>query len=297
METLSHSVGPNKTNERADVRKVQRLLNRFCRQGTPLLKVDGLVGPKTLAGITGFQRSHLHMAQPDQTVDPGGPTIRALSVTPHATPSHAPQATAKPAISAAPGSAGPKSSPTSRPTAAATPAAGSAGGARMIAWGAKVSPVFKQKAIAISERLGVSPDFLMSCMAFESGESFSASVPNAAGSGAVGLIQFMPSTARGLHTTTAALAAMTPEQQLDYVERYFQPHANRLHSIEDIYMTILYPKAIGQSTDYVLFRRGTTAYRQNSGLDRDTDGNVTVFEAAAAVRAKYHKGLKSGFIG
>ena len=45
------------------------------------------------------------------------------------------------------------------------------------------------------------PDFLLACMAFESGMSFCSSIRNAA-SGATGLIQFMPSTARGLGTTT-----------------------------------------------------------------------------------------------
>ena len=90
---------------------------------------------------------------------------------------------------------------------------------------------------------------------------------------------------------------MSPERQLDYVESYFNPYAGRLHSIEDIYMTILYPRAIGQKTDYVLFRSGTTAYKQNKGLDRDQDGSVTVAEAAEAVRAKYRKGLGLGFLG
>ena len=71
-----------------------------------------------------------------------------------------------------------------------------------IAWGAKVNASFKQKALSISDALSMPVDFLMSAMAFESGESFSPSVKNAAGSGAVGLIQFMPSTAAALGTTT-----------------------------------------------------------------------------------------------
>lgn len=41
----------------------------------------------------------------------------------------------------------------------------------------------------------------MAAMAFESGETFSPSIKNAAGSGAVGLIQFMPSTAKALGTS------------------------------------------------------------------------------------------------
>jgi hypothetical protein len=133
-------------------------------------------------------------------------------------------------------------------------------------------------------------------MAFESGETFSPSIRNAAGSGAVGLIQFMPSTAKALHTSTTNLAAMSAEHQLDYVERYFRPYRGRIRTIEDIYMTILYPKAIAKPKDYPLFQAGTVAYRQNRGLDADGDGAVRKYEAAAAVRGKYAKGLRPGFI-
>jgi hypothetical protein len=167
----------------------------------------------------------------------------------------------------------------------------------VIAWGAKVSPGFKRKVLAITARLEIAPDFLMSCMAFESGETFSPSIRNAAGSGAVGLIQFMPSTARGLNTSSAALAAMSAESQLDYVERYFRPYKGRIRTIEDIYMTILFPRAIGKVADYVLFSGETKAYAQNKGLDADGNRSVSKYEAAAAVRAKYHKGLRPGYIG
>ena len=84
---------------------------------------------------------------------------------------------------------------------------------------------------------------------------------NAAGSGAVGLIQFMPSTAKSLGTTTDALSQLTAEAQLDFVQKYFQPKQGRLLSIEDTYMAILYPAAIGQPPDHALFSKGTTVYR------------------------------------
>src|SRR4051812_38461936 len=53
-----------------------------------------------------------------------------------------------------------------------------------LAWGAKVSPEFRDKVRGISGRLGCAPDDLMSCMAWESGRSFSPSKKNLAGSGA-----------------------------------------------------------------------------------------------------------------
>lgn len=159
-------------------------------------------------------------------------------------------------------------------------------------FGAKVSKTFRNKVREVSKRLDINPNYLMAVIAFESGETFSASIKNAAGSGAVGLIQFMPSTAKGLKTTTSALAKMTPEKQLDYVEKYFQPYKGKIKSIEDLYMAVLWPAAIGKKDSYVLFKVGTKAYQQNKGLDTDSDGNITKFEAAAKVRAKLRRGEK-----
>ena len=293
METLHASVGEEAVNQKVDVRKVQRLLNRFRHHDHGLLKVDGLAGPRTISAIKTFQHARVPFISADGRVDVHGPTLHALSEHPGMRgPVDAHYVAPKPP-------AHPSSLPTTLAPAAVAPAPGSGPhpptGA--IAWGAKVSVAFKVKAIAISERLQVSPDFLMSCMAFESGETFSPLIRNAAGSGAVGLIQFMPSTARTLKTSSDELRGMSPERQLDYVEAYFKPYAGRLHSIEDIYMTILYPKAIGKGSDYVLFKSGTVAYNQNKGLDRDQDGAVTVREAAEAVRAKYRKGLSVGYLG
>lgn len=166
-----------------------------------------------------------------------------------------------------------------------------------IAWGQSVDIGFKTKVIGIAFDLVICVDFLMAAMAFESGETFSASVKNAAGSGAVGLIQFMPSTAAALGTTSAALAAMTATGQLDYVKLYFTPHRGKLKTLEDVYMAILLPSAIGKGSDYVLFSSGTLAYSQNAGLDLNKDGSITVGEATSRVRAKYNKGLTGAHIG
>lgn len=94
-----------------------------------------------------------------------------------------------------------------------------------------------------------------------------------------------------------SLAAMTAEGQLDYVKKYFEPRKGKLHSLEDVYMAILYPSAIGTGSDHVLFEKGTTAYTQNKGLDKNKDDKITVGEAAAMVRAKLNKGLGPGYAG
>jgi LysM repeat protein len=165
-----------------------------------------------------------------------------------------------------------------------------------IAWGSKVTATFKAKVIKICGNLGVDPNYLMGAMAFESAETFSPSVKNAQ-SGATGLIQFMPSTAQKLGTSTGALAGMSAEAQLDYVEKYFQPHTNKLSTLEDLYMAILWPAAIGKSNSEVLFSKPSTAYTQNAGLDANNDGKITKEEAAARVRAKLEKGLAPNRLG
>ena len=124
----------------------------------------------------------------------------------------------------------------------------------------------------------------MAVMGFETGGSYSPSITNGAGSGATGLIQFIPSTAIGLGTTTTQLAQMTQLQQLDYVEKYFQPYKGRLSSLEDVYMAVLWPAASGKGSSHVLFKEGTIYYKQNSGLDLNSDGQITAGEATDKVR-------------
>lgn len=152
-----------------------------------------------------------------------------------------------------------------------------------LAWGAKVSPEFRDKVRAISVRLGCDPSDLMTCMAWETARTFSPSKKNMAGSGAVGLIQFMPATAQSLGTSTDALARMTAVQQLDWVEKYFQPYKGRLHNLADLYMAILWPVAVGKPMEYVLWdqKHRPTTYRQNAGLDLNKDGVITKAECAA----------------
>ena len=152
--------------------------------------------------------------------------------------------------------------------------------------------------ISLCDRLGIEPDHMMACMAFESGETFSPSIYNAAGSGAVGLIQFMPATARGLGTATGNLAALSAVEQLDWVEKYFQPYKGRLKTLSDVYMAILWPAAIGKPESSPLWAQSErpTTYRQNSGLDANKDGVITKAEAASKVQAKLERGCKPEFL-
>lgn len=166
-----------------------------------------------------------------------------------------------------------------------------------LAWGSKVTAEFRRKLVSYAAQLGVNPNYLMAAMAFETGEAFRPDVVNGAGSGATGLIQFMPATALSLGTTTRDLAAMTAEQQLDFVYLYFRPYKGKLKTLSDVYMAILWPAAIGKPDSHVLWHRDSrpTTYRQNMGLDVNRDGAITKGEAASKVQQKLDKGLGAGF--
>ena len=139
-------------------------------------------------------------------------------------------------------------------------------------------------------------DDLYAVMSFETGGTFDPAQKNLAGSGATGLIQFMPSTARGLGTSTAELAKMSRTEQLKYVDKYFSNKGIEGGNIDDLYMAILFPAAVGKPDNFVLFGKGAMAgytgraYDQNRGLDANNDGSITKAEAAASARK--HKGRR-----
>jgi hypothetical protein len=160
-----------------------------------------------------------------------------------------------------------------------------------LAWGKRVSSAFKRRVIEISAELGLDPNNLMAAMAFESARTFRADIENPF-SGAAGLIQFMPATAKGLGTSTAALKRMTPVAQLEFVRRYFLPQKGRLNDLNDLYMAILWPRAVGRPASHVLFVNGSRQYSQNKGLDVNFDGVVTKAEAASRVQQHLVEGMR-----
>ena len=158
-------------------------------------------------------------------------------------------------------------------------------------YGDQVSTGFREEVVQMARRLDVDPDFLMAIMAWETDRTFRSDIRNYAGSSGTGLIQFMDSTAHRLGTTTSELAEMAPRDQLRYVEAYFEPFSGRLNTLEDAYMAVLWPRAVGKPSSYVLFRRPSLAYRQNSGLDHNEDGLITKWEATEPLREIYRRGL------
>ncbi|MBP6216038.1 MAG: LysM peptidoglycan-binding domain-containing protein [Luteimonas sp.] len=150
-----------------------------------------------------------------------------------------------------------------------------------------ITPEFIRGVEAMAGRLGTQPEYLLAVMSFETGGSFSPGIRNGAGSGATGLIQFMPATARELGTSTEALARMSATDQLQYVERYFARRSDPgdLNTLEGVYTTVLYgsPRPDPGST---LFSSGSAAYRMNAPLDLNRDGRITAGEATSFVRGR-----------
>ncbi len=169
-----------------------------------------------------------------------------------------------------------------------------------VPWGAKVSKTFIDRLAWIVDDLDIGYGIedgigkMMGCMAWESGRTFDASIINKAGSGATGLIQFMPTTAKSLGTTTSALAKMTAEDQLNYVWKYFAPYKGKLKTLGDIYAAILWPKGVGKPDDFVYWAKASmaTTYRQNAGIDADKNGVITKAEATAKVTKLYEEGFE-----
>jgi hypothetical protein len=101
---------------------------------------------------------------------------------------------------------------------------------------------------------------------------------------------------RKLGTTVAALALMTAEEQLDWVEKYFQPYKGKLATLADLYMAILWPAGVGKPMEYVLWDQNSrpTTFRQNAGLDINHNGSITKAECAAKLYAMKAEGLQPG---
>lgn len=150
-------------------------------------------------------------------------------------------------------------------------------------------PDFNKKLDKVADALGVSSKDLIAIFKQESGGD-----PKAVNklSGATGLIQFMPNTARSLGTTTDELRDMSGVEQLDYVYKYFKMVGVKPGmGLGDLYMAVFMPKYVGAPDNTPLGVNGESGfigkvYAQNKGLDRDRDGVITVADVKNSV-ARY----------
>lgn len=137
---------------------------------------------------------------------------------------------------------------------------------------------FIDKVDEIAKKLSVDPNWLMAVMAFESRINPKAKNKN---STAVGLIQFVESTAESLGTSTAALLKMNNLQQLDYVYKYFKRYEKDLRSFGDCYLAVFWPGALNQPDSYKI--GGSKVANSNAIFDLDKNGQITKGEVLAHV--------------
>lgn len=104
---------------------------------------------------------------------------------------------------------------------------------------------------AAAATLGADPTHLALVMNFES-NGFNAQAVNLT-SGASGLIQFMPSTARNLGTTVEAIRGMSAAEQMPLVARYFKSvvGSKPLDTLQAVAMAVFYPKYMDVPPDTV----------------------------------------------
>lgn len=158
---------------------------------------------------------------------------------------------------------------------------------------------FEQKVRKTAYSLDVPPEWLMAVMYHES--KMNPAVMNQRGSGATGLIQFMAPAVRDLNDRLGTayymsdIRQMSAANQLDLVEAYLRTVRGRygeFGSLADLYLAVLYPKAIGKPGSYVLFARPKRAYQQNAGLDENRDGFVTVSDIRRRMERLYPEAMQ-----
>ena len=165
---------------------------------------------------------------------------------------------------------------------------------------AATSPAFRAGLWELADRNGWDADAIAAVIASESG--FEPSVKNPLpGQTATGLLQWIDSTARkvlGLRNGVADLRAMTREQQLPLVEKFYRASSVPPGARPVDYYLAGWGSGIGKPLDHVLARESDerkfnggrdNLYTLNRGLDADGNGEITVADIAAKVAAMQAK--------
>lgn len=91
---------------------------------------------------------------------------------------------------------------------------------------------------------------------------------------ATSLIQFIPSTAKSLGTTTKDLYHMPILEQLPYIEKYigkWLTKHDKFNSFLDLYLAVLYPSAINKGADFIL---GSEVSESRAKVIRNWNANI-----------------------
>ena len=130
----------------------------------------------------------------------------------------------------------------------------------------------------ISNNLVINGDWLIIKMFIESGLNPAAHNPNGDASGLIG---FMPKTAISLGTSVEALREMNFYDQLDYVNKYFLPYKNQMHSYFDLSLVDFFPDALGKPDSWIFHSSDLSAQtiaKYNPTFDLNHDNEITIEE-------------------
>ena len=167
-------------------------------------------------------------------------------------------------------------------------------------------PEFLRGINDLAQKYNLDPTDLLANMAAESG--ISPSIKNKTG-GAVGLIQFMPSTAKDLGTSSEELSKMSAVEQLKYVDKYFKQvgldksakeakSKGKKVTASTLYSKVFLPLYADAPEDTVLGKKGSPEllkgtnftlgkiYEQNSSLDVDHNDIIQKFELGSKIASK-----------
>ena len=135
---------------------------------------------------------------------------------------------------------------------------------------------YTQRLSEIATELNTHPDTLTRIFQIESGGNHTAKNK---WTGATGLIQFMPATAREMGTDTAALVQMSATEQLDYVLEYLRPAAGS--DVFGFYLQVFFPAAKNKPETWTLQTSTLSAEliaRRNPIFDLNKDKRIQVYE-------------------
>jgi hypothetical protein len=156
-----------------------------------------------------------------------------------------------------------------------------------------LSDQFFEDLVDMCGRLQCDPLDLLGVMMAESAVKAAARNPS---SDASGLIQFLPSTLAhlGWTGTTAAFRQLSADQQLRYVEAYFQPYVHyNLDTAARVYQVVFLPSSLtlGESFNTVIAQKdgiNPNVYDSNRGLDANFDGKITLGELQQAIERHFN---------
>lgn len=166
---------------------------------------------------------------------------------------------------------------------------------------AKLSEAEELKVIEVAADLSINPNWLCAVIYFETAKSFSPSKTNSFGS--VGLIQFTRDkagvaykTINGKRYLLTDIAKMSFVQQMDLVAEYFKEvkktTGKSLNSFLDVYFAVFFPKALNQSSSYILQSSGLSSSliaKQNPIFDTNKDNKVTKSEIEQFFKGYFEK--------